>query len=197
MSKERIIDSLAQFKTACSTYIDKAKTIDGSGAYTPEGKKQALEKLAADNRVSLKSAGNRVLSEMDSVLEKLSVNRRNAIRKNLTDAGSAAGLQNAVNAIIIGAVTTPEDMKVLVDVYKADPLAMQILRNAATSADCKTDPAIRSALYEQNSDFETLKKCRDKMSAMTVNAVSGNLSEWSLMNIDGYTTVINDMTDLI
>lgn len=194
MSKETLKNSLAQFKTACSTYIDKAKDIDGSGAYTPEGKKQALEKLIADNKVSLKTAGNRVLSEMDSALEKLSANRSNAIRKNLTDAGSAAGLQNAVNAIIIGAVTTPEDMESVIDVYKSDPLAMQILRNAATSADCKTDPAIRSALYECDSDFETLKKLRDKMSVLTYNAISGSLSEFSLMNLDGYLTIIDDMT---
>lgn len=191
--KEKIIESLKQFKTACSTYINKAKDIDGSGAYTPEGKKQALEKLAADNKVSLKTAGNRVLSEMDSALEKLSVNRRNAIRKNLTDAGSAAGLQNVVNALMIGAVTTPEDMKSVIDVYKDDPISMQLFRSTANSPECKTDPAVRNALYEQNSDFETLKKLRDKMSVLTYNAISGSLSEYSLMNLDGYMTIINDM----
>ncbi len=131
MGKSALFSILNGFLSSFNAYTKEVNKVLSSTMYNDEGRGELISKLERINEPIFRKAADRVEVELDSAINQVKNIDGKASAAKLTNTGYQIGLANAVKMIETGSIKTVEDMQNIVNVYKNDRAALNMLAAAA------------------------------------------------------------------
>ena len=184
MSKQTLKKSMADFKNTVTAYNLAVTETNNSTAYTMQGKLEQLAALKKEYKAKFADIGGKMRTEFETALKTVGEIRGADIAQKMNNAGYQASLQNAVQMIQHGAVTSKEDLRAIADTFKGDPLASSLLRGVLTES---RNPEFASLIPEDKGKeaAEALAAMSNKLNSISQNAQTGdNISNYTLAFIE-------------
>lgn len=184
MSKQTLKKSMADFKNTVTAYNLAVTETNNSTAYTMQGKLEQLAALKKEYKAKFADIGGKMRTEFETALKTVGEIRGADIAQKMNNAGYQASLQNAVQMIQHGAVTSKEDLRAIADTFKGDPLASSLLRGVLTES---RSPEFASLIPEDKGKeaAEALAAMSNKLNSISQNAQTGdNISNYTLAFIE-------------
>lgn len=133
MSKRNDLSALFKgYKEKYDSLQAAIKEVRSSTLLTDEGKGQEIQRLKAEFAPTVQNYHDAAISIIDEESTNLSAKWSAAVISKLSDGNYQAGLSNVLKMIETGSITRKEDMQVIIDTYKEDPMAMSSIRNMLT-----------------------------------------------------------------
>lgn len=148
MGKSAIFSILNGFLSNFKAYTKEVNDVLTSTMYSDEGRSELVSKLERKYDPIFHKAADRVEVELDSAVNQVKNIDGKASAAKLTDAGYQIGLANAVKMIETGSIKTVEDMQNIVNVYKNDRAALNLLAAAARTLPSDTALLLCSVIPE-------------------------------------------------
>lgn len=184
MSKQTLKKSMADFKNTVTAYNLAVTETNNSTAYTMQGKQEQLAALKKEYKAKFADIGGKMRTEFETALKTVGEIRGADIAQKMNNAGYQASLQNAVQMIQHGAVTSKEDLRAIADTFKGDPLASSLLRGVLTES---RNPEFASLIPEDKGKeaAEALAAMSNKLNSISQNAqTGGSISNYTLAFIE-------------
>ena len=135
-------------ETASRGFTSSREIINGN-AYTPEGKKQELNRLTEQYTGQIRTQRQQVMDAIDAGLQALESKWKEKLLENIKKAGYQAGLSNFLQILQTGAIKDKTDIRNVVTVYEDDHNAIAAIRQLLITS---TIPAYQEIALELPED---------------------------------------------
>lgn len=196
--KRQLIDIFARYKAAYETMQREKQQIDSDPYTTPAGKETRMQELFNRYKATVQGYHDKAAEAVNNGIAGLNEKWVSTLKGKITDAGYQIGLQNVLVMIENKAISRPEDMRAVVETYRGDHAALELVRQKLLKSD---DANIRAYASEVPGDnrsrnislLEQLKANIDKY--ITINAVQAASKSWNAFN-QGLTDVSSSMDSM-
>lgn len=147
--KSDLIAIFESVKTTASRGFASSREIINGNAYTPEGKKQELNRLTEQYTGQIQTQRQQAMDAIDAGLQGLESKWKAEVLKNIQNAGYQAGLTNFLHILQTGAIKDKTDIRNAVTVYEGDHNAIAAIRQLLITS---TIPAYQEIALELPED---------------------------------------------
>ena len=152
-AKTELLNIFSKYQKIYEKSNEDIKTIRESSAYTDSGKEHEISKILGNLSVECANCHDKAISTIDAAMESLKREWQKGSSGKLSDAGYQIGLSNTLKMLEMGAISSEDDIKNIVETYKDDYNALSAIRKIASDNFTGFESAkILSLLPEDNRD---------------------------------------------
>ncbi len=148
--KSELLSIIKGYETTLKDAQVEIKKAKGNRMYSEEGINNLISEIMTKFSMTSKEYNDKAIDIIDSAIKSLEDKWRENSTGKLNDSAYQIGLANAIKMIETGAITSREDFKNIVDVYKDDYNAIAMLRRLLES---NGDVALIDLLPTDNREY--------------------------------------------
>lgn len=198
--KQQLIENLKGFKAVYEKMQEEKKKIDSDLGYTQEGKARLISELMEKYEPTVKKyhdTANQIIEDGIVALNKIWSEQ---IAGKLIDGGYQMGLQNVLEMFKNDLVKRPEDANTIIEVYREDPTALEMIRKAAFQGKEEKTRKYADLIPVDNREYniKLLKQLSGNVDKyISINAVFVTSKAWNSFNqgLTGVSASMDSMTE--
>ena len=198
--KQQLIENLQGFKAAYEKMQEEKGKIDADLSYTPEGKAGLISALMEKYEPTVKKyhdTANQIIEDGIVALNKIWGEQ---IAGKLIDGGYQMGLQNVLEMFRNDLVKRPEDASTIIEVYREDPTALEMIRKAVFQGKEEKTRKYADLIPVDNREYniKLLKQLSGNVDKyVSINAVFVTSKAWNSFNqgLTGVSASMDSMTE--
>lgn len=168
MGKLAIFGHLDSFVRDFKSYAKEIEDVQKSEMYTETAKEQLIGDIEKKYSPKFRTSADRVGVELDSAISQVKNMDGKASAAKLANAGYQIGLANVVKMVETGSIKTVEDMQNIVNVYKDDRAALNLIQAAARALPADSNGvSLMSVIPEDTRDknIELLERFKENLTS--------------------------------
>lgn len=178
--KSAVLSILNNFAKVCDRRSNEIYSIENDASLSDFGKNDKKQKILSSYEKEASTSRSRIEVIIDCAINQITKTRTDNSVGKLADAGYQIGLQNVLTMIKNGAISSTDDFKSIIEIYKKDCNAISLISATVSSSDI---PSSNKLVFSSLLPVDNVKRNIDLLTRVK-NHIITYVNEFNKLGIE-------------